>query len=114
MSLISTVTNAVDKLIHPKLSAEELGKETVPQLKARAKALKIEGADGMKKAELIAALAASETPDAEKPKTPYQDHMAGWKSKAKKAKEKKSSQADLDFQSHPKFHKFKGTAQGAE
>lgn len=27
---------------------------------------------------------------------------------------KKSSQADIDFQSHPKFHKFTGKAKGAE
>jgi len=53
-------------------------------------------------------------PEAEKPKTPYQEHMAGWESKAEKAQEKKSSQADLDFQSHPKFHKFTGKAKGAE
>jgi hypothetical protein len=53
-------------------------------------------------------------PQAEKPKTPYQDHMAQWESKAEKAEENKSSKADLDFQMHPKFHKFKGTAQGAE
>lgn len=53
-------------------------------------------------------------PAAEKPKSPYQDHMAKWESKAEKAKEKKSSQADLDYYSHPKFHKFKGNIQGEQ
>ena len=53
-------------------------------------------------------------PQPEKAKTPYQEHMGKWDSKAEKAKENKSSEADLDFQMHPKFHKFKSTDQGAD
>jgi hypothetical protein len=46
-------------------------------------------------------------PEAAEPqaKTPYQDHMGKWESKAEKAKEK-SSELDLDYAKHPKFHKF--------
>lgn len=53
-------------------------------------------------------------PQAEKPKTPYQEHMAKWDSEAEKAEANKSSEANLDFQMHPKFHKFKSTDQGAD
>lgn len=51
----------------------------------------------------------------EKPRSEYQEHMAGWESKSEKAAAKsRSSQQDLDYASHPKFHKFKGKAKGAE
>lgn len=50
----------------------------------------------------------------EKAKTPYQEHMGKWDSKAEKAEKEKSSPSDLDYQSHPKFHKFKSKDQGAE
>lgn len=52
--------------------------------------------------------------EVEKPKTPYQDHMAGWESKAEKAKANKSSQLDIDYAKHPKFHKFTDKSKGAE
>lgn len=62
--------------------------------------------------------APAETPAegvSEKTKSEYQEHMAGWESKKEKAAAKsRSSDQDLDYASHPKFHKFKGKAKGAE
>lgn len=53
-------------------------------------------------------------PQEEKPKSAYQDHMGKWESKAEKAEAKKSSESDLDYSKHPKFHKFKGKSKGAK
>lgn len=57
----------------------------------------------------------NEKPEAapSKPKDKYREHMAEWESKSEKAKANRSSQVDLDYQSHPKFHKFTGKAKGA-
>lgn len=41
------------------------------------------------------------------PKTPYQEHMGQWESKAEK-KKPESSQIEKDYEMHPKFSKFKG------
>lgn len=101
MSIIETVSNAVDKLIHPKPSAEDLSKETVPQLKARAKEAAIKGFDGMKKAELIEALSGAPAIDQEKVAEIAQQMS------------EESSGANSDYANHPKFAKFK-SSQGAE
>ena len=95
MSIVETLANAVDKVLHPKPSAEELGKETVPQLKARAKELGIKGFDGLKKAELIDAI------------------IAGPKEQSDEPDAEKSSPVKSDYASHPKFAKF-NSSQGAE
>lgn len=95
MSIVETITNAVDKVLHPKASAEDLGKETVPQLKARAKALGIKGFDGLKKAELIDAIIAGPGEESAEPEG------------------EKSSPVKSDYASHPKFAKF-NSSQGAE
>lgn len=63
---------------------------TVPELKDMAKALGIEGADKMKKAELIEAI-----------------ESAGPGPVMESAPEiSKSSSESLDYANHPKFHKF--------
>lgn len=71
---------------------------TVAELKDRAKAMGIHGYGSMNKAQLLAALekpiesAKDSGPEVEKP-----------------AEAKKSSDSDIDYAKHPKFHKFKGT-----
>lgn len=77
------------------MSAEELNKKTVPELKALAKEAGIKGFDGLKKAELVEALIAP----------------AGAQPSAQE--EIKSSSEKSDYASHPKFDKFK-SIQGAE
>ena len=95
MSIIDTVKDAVSNMLHTNYSAEELSKETVPQLKARAKALGIADFEGMKKAALIDAICAGNQPESgDQPK-------------------EKSSPVKSDYASHPKFAKFK-PIQGAE
>lgn len=84
----------------------DLNKMNVPELKALAKQAGIDGSDSMKKAELIAAL--------EKPIESARASKSESNSEIGAAKSERSSDQDLDYASHPKFHKFKGKAKGAE
>lgn len=95
----------------------DLNAMTVPQLKELAKTAGIPKADGMKKAELVAALekpiASSKDDAPPAPPEPahagsYREHMAQWPSKKEQtAARAKSSDDERALQSHPKFAKFK-------
>lgn len=78
---------------------------TVAELKERAKALGIKGYAQMNKAALLEAIQVAEhapADDAGPSEAPAAEEIS------------RSSQQDLDYASHPKFHKFKGKAKGAE
>ena len=104
MSIIDTVTN----LFHSKPDADALSKETVPQLKARAKELGIKGFDGLKKADLIQAILGHDGAPIDKEKV----DQALADAKAEK-EDSSSSSVKSDYASHPKFAKF-NPSQGAE
>lgn len=79
----------------------------VPELKAKAKQLGIQGSDAMKKADLISAIQA--IAGADKAPTDYQNHMASYESKSDrlaKDEAERSSPENSDYAKHPKFAKF--------
>lgn len=94
--IVEKIADVVDKVIHPH-------PETATQAEAEEM---VKSGEAEIPAESIVS---------EKPRSQYREHMSGWESKKEKAAAKsRSSDQDLDYASHPKFHKFKGKAKGAE